>query len=272
VSLAGQPPRRLLLGDFGEDKISFDQLQRIASWVYQEGSDTEVRHTFLSAELAREWPQNIPFCEGLSKRLGPAFESANLLYKAHLRAASKDTLKALSDLRKTLAEEVQKLLQQSRDLSNGVWRDVAIAVGAGSIRIAMFGVRGPTNNVGFAVIFGVIAIYIYVSYSMAISTNKKFLNIVEDTRKAWRTKLYAFLDNDDYRSLAEQPLADALAAYDSAKRRASIVVWAVIFCLLAGIVVELGWLDVSDLVTRILSFFVSQFGSIYDHIASKICD
>jgi hypothetical protein len=58
----------------------------------------------------------------------PALESARLLYKAHIRAGGKDTLKSLGDLRKSLTEDTQKILQQSRDLSSALWKDMALVI------------------------------------------------------------------------------------------------------------------------------------------------
>ncbi len=136
IAIAGQPTRKLNLGKTPPSGSLFSDLQEATSWIYLEGEDIEVRHTFLSSELAREWPADTDFFDALPTKLNIALDSARLLYKAHLRSGSKDTLKSLSDLRKTLSEEVQKLLQQSRELAGSVWRDVAIAIGVLAIRLS----------------------------------------------------------------------------------------------------------------------------------------
>ncbi|CAO4176265.1 hypothetical protein [Methylorubrum aminovorans] len=102
VALAGRPSRRIDLGEAPAGDPAFAVLQRAARWTYLEGTDIEVRHTLLTAELAREWKPERPFGDGLAERLEPALDLASLVYKAHLRSGSKDTLKALADLRKTL--------------------------------------------------------------------------------------------------------------------------------------------------------------------------
>ncbi|MCE8421645.1 hypothetical protein LZ190_23855, partial [Rhodovulum sulfidophilum] len=94
VILAGQPQRRLSLGLPAAAPLNFEELQRAVRWVYLEGKDTEVRHTFLAAELAREWREASTFADGVAARLPAALEAAELLYKAHLRSGSKDILKA----------------------------------------------------------------------------------------------------------------------------------------------------------------------------------
>ncbi|CAA2158976.1 hypothetical protein MBRA_04218 [Methylobacterium brachiatum] len=242
--LAGQPPRKLVLGDGGPGADGFDAQQAAAAWVYLEGADVEVRHTFLSAELSREWTAGESFRAGLPKRIAPALDSARLLYKAHLRAGSKDTLKALSDLRKTLSDEVQKLLQQSRDLSAAVWRDVAVAIGALIVRLAIDAAKGGgSGGAGFAWLYVVVAAYVGISYAVSVSTNRRFLGVVEASRSAWRTKLYGFLDDADYDALADGPLAGAMAAYRRAEGRTTAVVWVVVFVMLATAAMEAGWID-----------------------------
>ncbi|MGW9820258.1 hypothetical protein ACUXK4_002829 [Methylorubrum extorquens] len=245
VLLAGQPPRKLKLGNAGADPgaDAFDAQQAAAVWVYLEGTDVEVRHTFLSAELSREWTAGEGFRAGLPKRVGPALDSARLLYKAHLRAGSKDTLKALSDLRKTLSDEVQKLLQQSRDLSAAVWRDVVVAIGVLVVRLAVDGAKGGAGGAGFAGLYAVVAAYVGISYGVSLSTNRKFLDVVERSRLAWRTKLYGFLDDADYKALADEPLAEAMAAYRRAEGRTTAIVAIVVVAMLVAAAMEAGWID-----------------------------
>lgn len=243
VTLSGQPLRKLDLGTFQSQDVPFQTLQDAAIWVYLESEDVEVRHTFLTTELARAWKPDISFCDGLSSRLADALESARLIYKAHLRTTSKDTLKALGDLRKTLAEEVQKLLQQSKDLSSAVWRDVAIAIGAIAIRLSINSVKLPNISDSFAAIYLLIVVYIGVSYLITIKTNERFLKIIEKVRKTWRTKLYAFLDDNDYQSLADKPLNEAIKAYNDTAALTNKVVIVVICILMLGIAYEINWIE-----------------------------
>lgn len=246
VSLAGQPPRRLELGQFGVADAPFAALQQAAAWVYLEGTDVEVRHTFLSAELAREWPSGKSFADGLTGKLESSLDSARLLYKAHLRAGSKDTLKALADLRKTLADDVQKLVQQARDLSSAVWRDVAVAIGVMAVRFGLDAAKTVPSSFAFSTIYLLVAGYFIASFWLTTSINRRFLTSLERSRAAWRTKLYAFLDDDDYRDLAENPLSGAIEDYRLTERRTRRVVVAVSLLLVLATLVEAGVLDVSS--------------------------
>lgn len=243
VALSGQPPRRLDLGRFEESIVGLEALQDAANWVYVEGTDVEVRHTFLSTELSREWAPGRSFCEALNSRLLQSLDSARLLYKAHLRAGSKDTLKALADLRKTLADDVQKLTQQARDLSSGVWRDVAVAIGVMAIRFAIESAKASATSIAFATLYLVVAAYIGVSYAITISTNRRFLRAADENRGVWRSKLYAFLDQADYQSLAEKPISQAEEAYRVTERHTTLIIAIVIIALVGLALIEMHWLS-----------------------------
>lgn len=258
VSLAGQPPRRLELGEFSTD-VPLAALQQAAVWIYLEGADVEVRHTFLSAELAREWPANRSFADGLKGKLESSLDSARLLYKAHLRAGSKDTLKALADLRKTLADDVQKLAQQARDLSSAVWRDVAVAIGVMAVRFGLDAAKTVPSSFAFSMIYLLVASYFIASFWLTTSINRRFLASLEQSRAKWRTKLYAFLDDDDYRELAETPLFGAIEDYLLTERRTGRVVVTVALLLTLATLVEAGILDLSSVIgwtsTKMIRFW-----------------
>lgn len=239
VTLLGQPQRKLNFGHTtSRTSIPFEWMQLAAKWIYYDGSDNEVRHTFLSSELGRDWPTGASFSDGLSTKLSGALDAANLMYKAHLRSGIKDTLKALADLRKTLADDVQKLLQQAKDLSASVWRDIAVAVGVLAIRFALDGAKSAESSSAFGWIYILVAAYILISYLISVSTNLYFILILKNTQIAWRTKLYAFLDDGDYTALAQKPLTEALDAYSRTQRWTSLVVVLVVFGMVWAAVIE----------------------------------
>lgn len=58
VGLSGKPPRKIPFGEEHAALPAFDVIQETAKWIFLEGNETELKHTFLSSELAREWPEN----------------------------------------------------------------------------------------------------------------------------------------------------------------------------------------------------------------------
>ncbi|MBI6140625.1 hypothetical protein [Serratia plymuthica] len=218
IGLSGKPPRKMAFGDVANCVTSFAMIQNVAKWVYLEGEEVELKHTFLTNELAREWPDETTFCNGISVKLTPAFESARLLYKAHIRSSSKDTIKALGDLRKNLADDTQKIVQQSRDLTSSMWKDVALTMSAIIIKYTLDAAKSPATPKVYAFVFFAIAIYIIVSHFINIFINRKFLKLLENNRTVWRKKLYNFLDDSDYNELASKPINDSYLDYKAIEK------------------------------------------------------
>ncbi|KAG5726248.1 hypothetical protein E4T56_gene2189 [Termitomyces sp. T112] len=237
VVLAGTPTRRLEMGEGDIDPISFAALQGAARWIFLEGPDAELRHTLLTSELAREWRDGEAFAAGLQNRLPTAQESAGLTYRAHVQQSSKDTIKSLSELRKTLAEEMGKVTQQTRDLTAGLWRDVAVAVVTISFRYSMDATKAATQGSAYALIFVLVAAYIVTSQAVTVRSNRAFLGVAEGARALWRQKGYAYLSDDEFNALAGTPLSRARGIYDRVEFTANCVAGVVA----VGLIISAGW-------------------------------
>lgn len=213
VCLSGKPPKKLPFGNPDILAPLHTVIQDVNKWIFIEGQEIELKHTFLTCELAREWPENISFCDGLPKKLSLAFESAKLLYKAHIRTSSKETIKSLSDLRKTLTEDTQKIVTQSKDMASALWKDLALVISVVAIKYTLDASKIPTGDKLFPYIFFALAAYIFISQITTIYINNRFFKILNDHRLIWRKKLYSFLDDEDYKKLAIKPISDAYKAY-----------------------------------------------------------
>ena len=222
VVLAGSPTRRLDLGDGNETVASFAGLQEAARWLFVEGRDVELRHTLLAGELAREWRDEQPLAVGLPERLHVALESAGLAYRAHVQQGSRETIKSLSDLRKTLAEEIGKVTQQTRDLTSGLWRDVAVAIVTVAFRLSMDATRTTATPV-YSIVLLLVATYIVVSQIVTVKSSRAFLKVAADARAQWRHKGYAYLSDAEFDALAGKPLTEARGIYDGVERSANWV-------------------------------------------------
>lgn len=234
VGLSGKPPRKIPFGEEHAALPAFDVIQETAKWILLEGNETELKHTFLSSELAREWPEGVTFCEGIVYRLPPALESARLLYKAHIRTGGKDTLKSLGDLRKSLTEDTQKILQQSRDLSAALWKDMALVISTLVLRYSLEALKASGPQKVYALAFCALALYIAISYGMSVYINRNALSLLEKNRTTWRSKLYGFLDEQDYQELAGFPVNAAMRSYRRVERITSAIVLILITLLLAA--------------------------------------
>jgi hypothetical protein len=252
VVLAGKPTRRIAFGDLTIEATGFSMLQQAARWIFVEGPDAELRHTFLVHELARAWEGEEDFGSGLVKRLPQALESASLTYRAHVQDGSRETIKCLADMRKTLAEEIAKVTQQTRDLAAGLWRDVAVAIVTIAFRFSMDAAKGIEARPVFSIIFILVAFYVAISQTVAVSSNRAFLKVAEQARDEWRLMGYAYLSDKEFAKLAGTPLREARAVYDRVERTANRVAAVVSVGLLGVAAHELGLLSL--LVNWLTSF------------------
>jgi len=234
VSLVGPRTKRIPLGAPPENETNiFHLLQRAADWVYSNPREVEVRHTLLTNELAREWPETSSFFDQFASRAEQALDSAMTAYHAHIRDGSKETLKALGDLRKTLADEVSKVSVQTRDLIGTLWKDFAIAATALLSRIALlFADKKPAaDSAPMKIVFVGTAAFIIANLAINLRANARFMRIADISRSAWKQKLFGFLSDEDLKALAETPIEESVAAYNQAKR-VVIVIYSVVVVLL----------------------------------------
>ena len=117
----GPPTRHIALTD--------DELEALApaiiagtEWIFGAGLDTETRHLLFANEWTRSY-QNSHDAD-FDKR---TLESAQAAYKAYVNSSSRETLKALAELRKAVIDETQKISQRAQDLASALWKDLAIA-------------------------------------------------------------------------------------------------------------------------------------------------
>lgn len=220
IIITGTRPRKIdsdLARPYSQEL--FEVATDAARWVYASGRDVDTRFTLFTYELSREWPVGVTFKGGFAIRGELALEAAQTAFSAYLRETSKDTLKSLGDLRKTLSEEVTKVVSQTRDLLGTMWRDFMIAATAFLGRTVLLGADKPLNDAGplKALLCGA-AVFLVFSLLLSLRTNGKFMRIAEASRGEWRRKLYGFLNDEDFQKLSDAPLQQSTQEYKRAVR------------------------------------------------------
>lgn len=221
ISLSGPRLRKLAAG--------FEQLfasrnlapaNEAAAWVYDSGKDVETRHTLFVYELAREWTEDTPFAAGFVERAPGALEAAKSAFRMHVRDASKETLKSLQDLRKNLAEDVGRIVALTREISGTMWRDLLVVVAAMLGRLALIAAPKPEEaQLADGILYGLSA-YLAFSIGMTLFANARFMRISRTSRASWQEKLYGFVDPDDLKALAVEPIEAAEGTYRWTQRAA----------------------------------------------------
>lgn len=193
---------------------SFYTVTEIARWVYASGRDIDVRHTLFTYELAREFPENTDFSEVFCQYAPQALDIAKTSFSAHVKETSKDTLKSLGDLRKTLSEDVARITSQTRDFLTSMWRDFAFAVTVIVGRAGIAILKPDMANNGYVIaLMSFTSIFLMVSCASTLFMNCRFMSIAKENRAAWRKKLYGFLGDEELKSLADKPIQESENLY-----------------------------------------------------------
>jgi hypothetical protein len=196
----GPPPTRFAPVNSGNvDRAGFAALQAALSWVFESEREFENRHGLVAAEVARTSLRDGTLCD-LASTLGPALEGARIAYGFGITQQSKDTLKALTDLRKAVTDDATKLSETTRSLA-------AAVVGAvfGNIGLIMARLVVPANGVfiGPAAIMLGIALAIYVG--AIVASGAHYISIQRELRRDWRNRLYRYLEDDEYNRMVNRP-------------------------------------------------------------------
>jgi hypothetical protein len=226
VVFRGPPLVRLAIrqdGSTARSQAGFLALQKAAAWVYDNERELEMRHGLLAAELARSAPADDDAIGAVGRLAGPALESARIAYGLNLSQVSRDSLRALADLRKAISDETAKLADTTRGIAGSV--ATAVFAGAGVVLA-----RLTTGTPSYALI-GLACIPILYVGAVVLS-GWKFVKVQRRIRSQWRPRLYVFLPDSDYEQMVEGPARDAEGAF----RLASWLGLGISIALLAGII------------------------------------
>lgn len=181
--------------------------------MYGSRRDSELRHTLFTYELAREWSDNLNLVRGFTERAQYALDAAKISFHAYISNSSKDTLKSLGEVRKSLTDEVGKVTQQTRELLSSLWKDFAIAATALLGRIALSSAGKLTDPIAMkGVLYGTAA-FLIASISINLYMNARFLSLFSKSSIKWSEKLYGFLPPEDRQILAVESLEAAETLY-----------------------------------------------------------
>lgn len=210
----GGPPRIVLTSaglaspaTLGAD--GFRVLQDASKWIYEFDREVETRHKLFSIELARSVSPGTDVSLAFRNAAAAALEGARIAHGFGLVELSKEALKSMADLRKTVAEDTTKLSEAMRQLSLGV--AAALFYGLALVAARLAAVVSPFLLDAMAVVG---AAYV----GTIVLVNWRHLSQQKTLRDRWREKFYRFLRADDYKSMVSEPL-------DAAERSLKVSMW-----------------------------------------------
>ena len=185
----------------------FASMQSVSAWLLESEREVENRHGLLAAEIART-----SFRDGnavdMSGVLPAAFEGARIAYAFGVAQQSRDTLKALGDLRKTVSDDTAKMSETTRALGTAI-------VGAVFTNIALIVARLtlPANSTFVAPAAVLLGVVVAIYVATIIGSGFHYMWMQKLLRQEWRSSLYRFLSDPDYQRLVEKPVQRAEGAF-----------------------------------------------------------
>lgn len=178
-------------------KAVFPKLNDIAQWVYQEIKQVATKLTFLQQQLTYGLSDDrIEYAgEDLRRVFTSAWDGARLSFEYFLKNISKEVVKNMSDLSKTLIDNQAKIKQNIADLSSTMWKDFTTVLG---VLVLQFAIKQNEVVARYFPIFGwgLIA-YVAISYGVTAFNGFAFYY---DTRQSMRQswpRLYSYMDESD---------------------------------------------------------------------------
>jgi len=232
VLFRGPPPARFR--PVGADNVELSNLaalQKAAAWVFENAPEAENRHGLLAAEVARTVVRDGDLND-LAGTMRPALEGARIAYGFGVSQQSRDSLKALAELRKAVGDETAKLAETVRGLA-------AAVAGAlfGNIGIIILRLSLPKDATFIKPAALLLALVLASYVGSVIVGGAQFLSIQRDLRRDWRDRLYRFLTKDEYDTMVTQPIARAEGAFKVAAgigaALAGVVLIAVVLVVIA---------------------------------------
>lgn len=209
------------------------ELQAAAEWIFLEGRDADTRHLFMAAEWARTHRA------GAADRLGNgSLASAMAAWAAYAKSGSRETLKALTELRKAVADEGQKAAQRAQDMAGAMWKDVAIASVPFVLKILPDASKLTSQRLAgtFALIA---ASFLVFSFGIQVYINSRYFRTQAAAREVWKRSLNTALTPDEVEELSEAPIKAGGTDYERVRLAIGIVYAVLVAALLVYAVANL---------------------------------
>lgn len=195
-------PPRLNIPNFDPTKSPelvdwFELVQEAARWIYDDDREVDLRHRLFSQEFARLAYGLASIGDAMTRSGAAALEGAKITYSFHVHEISKDALKSLSDLRKAVSEDTQKMFESVRQVALSAAGALFYVIGLVAARLS----SAPMDAVVFDVLLMVGMIY----SGGIVSVNYHVIVLQRELRSVWRSKIYRYLTDEEYAQMVQDP-------------------------------------------------------------------
>lgn len=181
-------------------RSGYNDLRLAAAWVYENSAETEQRHGLFVAEFGRTHPTELQPALAFRRVATNVLEGARLAYQLSLSDLTREAIKAQGDLRKAVADDTAKLADNTRQVVTAVAAALATSAGLIAAKVATSTPHWVIQAVAIIAVTYVAAI---------VLTGIIFMSVQQSMRSKWRTRLYRFIPDEDYKAMVIDPSRQA---------------------------------------------------------------
>ncbi|MBI5162433.1 MAG: hypothetical protein HY985_00870 [Magnetospirillum sp.] len=182
----------------------YNDLRAAAAWVYENGSEAEQRHGLFAAEFGRTHPPESGAAAVFARIVANVLEGARLAYQLSLSDLTREAIKAQGDLRKAVADDTAKLADNTRQVVTAVAAALATCIGLVAAKVGT-----TTSHWVLQIVALVAAVYV----AAIVTSGWIFMSVQQDMRRKWRSRLYRFIPDPDYKAMVLDPARRAEAMF-----------------------------------------------------------
>lgn len=178
----------------------FNDLREAAAWVYENGPEAEQRHSLFVSEFGATHPSIATASLAFARVVENVLQGARFAYRLSLSDLTREAIKAQGDLRKAVTDDTAKLADNTRQVATAVAASLATSVGLIAAKVGTSAPHWVLQTVAVIACLYVVAV---------IASGYVFMTLQRDMRSKWRSRLYRFVADADYKEMVTNPAARA---------------------------------------------------------------
>lgn len=177
-------------------KDEFFNLQDCVNWVYENERESDLRHQLIASEFSLCAQTSSGIAALIKENTLSVLEAARIAYQIHVSEITKDTIKTLTDLRKSVTDEMAKTNDIMRQFTGGL---------AGAITVCLGLILAKSTNNTPAIITIVVSIVAFIYVLILFLSGLQYVLLQRKLRKNWQPRLYRFLPEVEYNEIVIKP-------------------------------------------------------------------
>lgn len=206
------------------------------NWIFETSREVEIRHTLLCQRLSHNDPKKSEtWIKYISRTIKPSLSSSREDYKNHLLVKTGELLKAITDIRKTVSDETNKIIDKTSALTSSLLRDASITFIIATLRQTLIAKSIITKESASFLLIATIA-WLATSILLTGYQNKIFIRTQIRFRRSWSKGLSSLVPESELKKISRRPIREAIENYGRIKRIIDFIYATLILIILSILV------------------------------------